>query len=140
LQLAGIAAMLVPGTPQPENALATAARESQPEKPATAQPGVQRWESNGVVFESHDLPGASTLSWRLHGQPEKFSSGQLSPADSTRLRFDADVFGVGLGAFGSGPDDASGRFGEFLALAGAAVTQPTDGSSVPDFQLAEGQF
>jgi hypothetical protein len=47
---------------------------------------------------------------------------------------------VGLGAFGGGLDDARGRFGEFLAAAGAAVTQPTDGSSMPDFQLTESQF
>jgi hypothetical protein len=93
-----------------------------------------------VTFESHELPGSSTLDCQLHGHPEKFSSGQLSAADSRRVRFDADVFGVGLGAFGSGADEARGRFGEFLGAAGAAVTQPTDGSSVPDFQVAEGQF
>jgi anti-anti-sigma factor len=100
----------------------------------------QRWERKGVTFESHELAGAGVLNCQLHGRPEKFSSGQLSISDSQRVRFDADVFGVGLGAFGSGPEDARGRFGEFLAAAGAAVTQPTDGSSVPDFQVTEGRF
>jgi len=45
-----------------------------------------------------------------------------------------------LGAFGQGFSECHNRFGEFLAVAGAAVYQPTDGSNVPDFLLAEGSL
>lgn len=144
LQLAGFAARLV----APESSRRR--EEAEPTEHPQAEAGVppphvggyepQRWVRNGVTFESHELPGGRALDCQLHGRPEKFSSGQLTDADSKRVRFDADVFGVGLGAFGSGPEDARGRFGEFLAAAGAAVTQPTDGSSMPDFQVTEGQF
>ena len=47
---------------------------------------------------------------------------------------------VGLGAFGNHFEDCQGRFGEFLAVAGAAAYQPTDGSNVPDYQMAEAMF
>ena len=56
------------------------------------------------------------------------------------MRFGPEVFGLGLGSFGSDSADSSKRIGEFLAAGGAAVTQPTDGSSVPDFQVIEGQL
>jgi hypothetical protein len=42
---------------------------------------------------------------------------------------------VGLGAFGSGFQDCKERFGEFLAVAGAAAYQPGDGSNAADFML-----
>ena len=135
LQLTGFASRLVPAAGAPLQP-STAATESE----ARGEAMSQRWERNGVTFELHQLPDGHPLDWQLHGRPERFSSGQLSIADSKRIRFDADVFGVGLGAFGNGAEDARGRFGEFLAVAGAAITQPTDGSSVPDFQMTEGQF
>ncbi|MEP6962662.1 MAG: anti-sigma factor antagonist, partial [Acidobacteriota bacterium] len=53
----------------------------------------------------------------------------------------ADAFlGIGLGAFGQGFAECRDRFGEFLAVAGAAAYQPTDGSNVPDFLLTQGAF
>src|SRR5690606_7012135 len=41
-----------------------------------------------------------------------------------------------------GPDaqEAAGRLGEFLAVAGAAVFQPTDGSARPDFAVCQAGF
>ena len=126
LQLSGIAAMLVTVAEAPQ--------------PAQSAAETSRWEKNGVTFETHDQQSGQALDCQLHGHPEKLAAGQLSAAQSVRVRFDADVFGVGLGAFGNGPEDARGRFGECLAVAGTAVAQPTDGSSVPDFQITEGQL
>jgi len=140
IQISGFAGRLVAPTAAPAHGLATEGLAAEPSKSAPAEAGPQRWEQKGVMFESHELPASRALDCQLHGHPEKFASGQLATSDSRRMRFDPDVFGVGLGAFGSGPEDARGRFGEFLAAAGAAVTQPTDGSSVPDFQVTEGQF
>jgi anti-anti-sigma factor len=126
LQLSGIAGMLV-----------TAAEAPQAE-PSPAE--ASRWERKGVAFEAHGQHSGHVLDCQLYGQPEKFAAGQLCSAESVRVRFEGDVFGLGLGAFGSGPDDGRGRFGEFLGVAGAAVAQPTDGSSVPDFQITEGRL
>lgn len=126
LQLSGIAGMLAAAAEAPQ--------------PAQSPAQTSRWERNSVAFEAHEQQPGRVLDCQLHGRPEKFAAGQLSAVESSRVRFDADVFGLGLGAFGNGPDDARGRFGEFLAVAGAAVAQPTDGSSVPDFQISEGRL
>jgi hypothetical protein len=50
------------------------------------------------------------------------------------------MLAIGLGAFGRSPEDTQSRFGESLAVGGLAVTMPTDGSSVPDYQVTEGQL
>jgi hypothetical protein len=76
----------------------------------------------------------------LQGQPQAFAAGTLNAAHSHRLKCTADLLAVGLGAFGQGPDDTQGRFGEALAVAGTAVMMPTDGSSVPDYQVTEDQL
>jgi hypothetical protein len=76
----------------------------------------------------------------LQGQPEAFAAGTLTGALSNRLRCSANMLAVGLGAFGNGPEDTQGRFGEALAIAGIALTFPTDGSCVPDYQITEGQL
>jgi anti-anti-sigma factor len=100
----------------------------------------RRWERNGIILESQEQLDGRGLEGRLLGHPEKFATGQLSTAEGCRTRFGDDVFGLGLGAFGSSAAECSKRIGEFLAAGGAAITQPTDGSSVPDFQVVEGQL
>lgn len=112
------------------------------ETPGTAicHPTTRRWERAGTAFESHEQTGGCNLEGHLQGCPEKFATGQLSSTDSRRMRFGPDVFGLGLGSFGSDSVDSSKRIGEFLAAGGAAITQPTDGSCVPDFQVIDGQL
>ena len=126
LRLSGIAGLLDAGGETPAQ--------------AKSQPGTRRWERNGAAFEAHDQTDGRGLDGRLHGRPENFASGQLSVAECRRVRFDPELIGLGLGAFGHDPADCGARFGEFLAVGGAAVAQPTDGSSVPDFQVTEGQL
>ena len=45
-------------------------------------------------------------------------------------------FALGIGAFGGTDADCSGRFGEFIAVAGAAGYLPGDGTDVPDYLVA----
>jgi anti-anti-sigma factor len=104
------------------------------------EPVARRWERNGVAFESHAQTDGGGLEGRLIGNPEKFSAGGLSINESQRMSFGNGVLGLGLGAFGNDLAEVNGGFGEFLAVGGAAVAQPTDGSSVPDFQMTEGQM
>lgn len=134
LQLSGIAPMLVTaaeeGTAGPANAPGSTEGDSKP----------RCWERNGVKFESYRLPSDGQFEVCLQGRPEAFADGTLSVAQSHQLRCTPDVVAVGLGAFGNGPEDTQGRFGEALAVAGVAVTLPTDGSSVPDYQLTQGHL
>jgi len=98
------------------------------------------WQRGGIAFESHERKDGCSLEGRLEGAPEKFATGQFSAPDSRKMLFGPDVFGLGLGSFGSDSADSSQRIGEFLAAGGAAVTQPTDDSSVPDFQIIDAQL
>src|SRR6266581_150514 len=104
LQLSGIADLLEAG--------------GETRAPASSKPGTRRWERNGAVFEAHDQTHGRGLDGRLHGRPENFASGQLSVAECRRVRFDPELIGLGLGAFGHDPADCGARFGEFLAVGG----------------------
>ncbi len=126
LQLAGIAEFLVvepdpPGTP-------------------ASQSGSRRWEKDGLAFELFDQHPGSVLECRRYGHPDRFSTGRLSAADSTRVRLDPDVLSLGLGGFGNERPENNAQFGEFLAVAGAGIVLPADGSSLPDFQISQDRF
>jgi len=127
IKLAGLEALLIgaDGTPAP-----------QPNETGASR----RVEMRGAVFEVYDQNPHAILNCSLCGQPEKFSTGRFVQTDCHRLAFPAGAMGLGLGAFGSDFADCRGRFGEFLAAAGTAVALPTDGSSMPDFVVAEGQL
>jgi anti-anti-sigma factor len=107
---------------------------------AISRPSMRCWERGGIAYESHEKTEGRSLEGRLQGCPEKFATGRLSAADIRRMCFGPEIFGLGLGAFGSDSADSSKRIGEFLAAGGAALTQPTDDSCVPDFQIIEGQL
>lgn len=124
LKMAGFAQMLGASSP------AAAA-------PAPGRPEPVRVEKNGAVFQVHDQKPGATLECALVGRPEKFFDSGFQAADCAAVNLPPGTFGLGLGAFGSGFDDCRERFGEFLAVAGAAMTLPTDGSNVPDFVVAE---
>ncbi len=62
-------------------------------------------------------------------------SSKVPPAE-----FGANAFALGVGALGASYADCAARFGEFLAVAGVAAFQPTDGSSRPDFVVSQGAF
>ncbi len=131
LRLSGLVALLI-SAPQ------STVPPAQPAVSGDASP--RRWQRAGVEFESYSLSASGPLESALLGSPEAFAKGQLSAAQSQSLRCTPDILAVGLGAFGLRPEETESRFGESLAIAGVAVTQPTDGSSVPDYQATEGEL
>ena len=135
LKLSGIAPMLVQGL---QNAVAPVVAAMAPTP--VQEPAVKRWSRDGVEFESHDLGPVTPLDATLMGQPTGLASGALRPTDIRPVRCGADTLLVGLGGFGSRPEEVTGRLGESLAVAGTAISLPTDGSSVPDYQVSEAQL
>lgn len=87
----------------------------------------------------NNVPGA-TLACRVFGDPGLLDGCRFSEGHSRNMLFPESTLAVGLGAFGHDFEDCQERFGEFLAVAGAAAYHPTDGSNVPDYLLAEGAF
>jgi hypothetical protein len=75
----------------------------------------------------------------LVGEPERLGSSGYSEADCRSLKFACGTFGLGLGAFGEHFTDCTGRFGEFLAAGGCAITLPTNEShALPDYVVEQG--
>lgn len=94
----------------------------------------QTLERGDARYQIFTLDGDGVLC-RLVGDPSLLHGCKFCDANCQPLSFDVDSFGIGLGAFGSGFQDCKDRFGEFLALAGAAAYQPGDGSNAADFML-----
>lgn len=96
---------------------------------------IQRPTVTLEVFET--APGAR-LKCRLAGDPSLLSSCLYRAENCQTMQFPATTFGVGLGALGHDFEDCQDRFGEFLAVAGAAAYLPTDGTNVADYLMASG--
>ena len=92
-----------------------------------------------ATYELYPQPVSHPLSCILVGKPERLASAGFVEADCRSLEFASGSFGLGLGAFGEGFADCSGRFGEFLAAAGCAISLPTnEPHALPDFVVEEG--
>jgi anti-anti-sigma factor len=127
LELAGLGTLLLAGA-------------APPPVPASAPEKVRRLERGNATFEVFEhAPGAS-LTCRAVGDPELLLGCRFGEEHCQTLSFPEAEFAVGLGAFGNGFADCRERFGEFLAVAGAAAYLPTDGTNVPDYLVAAGTF
>src|SRR5262249_36854039 len=115
---------------------------SAPSAPATTEPAAasRRLERDGAALEVFAAAPGSRLRCRAVGAPERLLTGGYRAEDCHTLRFPTSAFGLGVGAFGSGFPDCRGRFGEFLAAAGAAAYLPTDGTNIADDLVASGNF
>ncbi len=108
--------------------------------PAVEAEQARRVEFPRSVFEVFDVVAGSSLRCHLAGDPAPLASSGFRSEHSRTGRFPDSTLAVGLGAFGHDFEECRERFGEFLAVAGAVAYQPTDGSNVPDYLLADGNF
>jgi len=95
-------------------------------------------DREGVRFETFDLAAGATLTCRAIGNATNFGARAVRDADVIALSCPDSLFALGVGAFGESLDDCRERFGELLAISGAAVYQPADGTNVPDYLVASG--
>jgi anti-anti-sigma factor len=106
-----------------------------PDDPATLTLGstaVRR----GVICELFELePGARMRVTALGGGDPVGSIADRKTAP-VLLKCPATAIALGIGAFGPGDADGLHRFGEFLAVSGAAACLPADGTEVPDYLVA----
>ena len=141
LEMAGLAAMLLSGrgatavASVPIEAPAAAATAAA----AAAEPIAQPFTHASVRGEQY-LSGGPGLRGKAYGDPANLSSAAFVNADNHALKVSPDLLALGLGAFGEGYADCATHYGEFLAVAGAAVYQPGDGSKTCDTLLTEGGY
>ncbi len=123
LELAGLEVLL---------ATQAAARPADVQAPVSSR----TIERETATFEVFKADGAAALRCRVIGDPELLTGCRFTAQDGNRIRFPENTFGLGLGGFGENFEDCRARFGEFLAVAGAAAYLPTDGTNVPDESLS----
>lgn len=100
----------------------------------------RRFTVSGTAFELSERSTGKALTCEVLGDPELLRGCRFRSEDCRRLKFPDISFGLGLGAFGNGFDDVKERFGEFLAVGGAAAYLPTDGTNVADFMVSSGDL
>jgi anti-anti-sigma factor len=105
-----------------------------------APSGARILEKENIRFEVISLTPEARLNCRVIGDPAQLLGDRFREEDCRRVEFSKSSFGLGLGAFGSSFADCAGRFGEFLAVGGAVTYLPADGTNVPDYMLAAGNF
>jgi anti-anti-sigma factor len=108
--------------------------------PPVSKAEPRRFTTPFASFELFERSAAKPLTCEPFGDADLLNSGGFGPQDCRTIRFPVSTFGLGLGAFGHGFDDARTRFGEFLAAAGSAAYLPTDGTNVPDFMVSSGDL
>lgn len=97
-------------------------------------------ESESAVFDVFPLGSGDPLQCEVLGRPSLLAGRGFGAEDCQKLSCPENSFALGLGAFGQQFSECQERFGEFLAVAGAAAYQPSDGSNFPDFLVAEGSL
>lgn len=103
-----------------------------------APASVHREVHGAAAYELYSQAVATPLSCTLIGDPAKLTTIGFRAEDCHSLSFPSVSFGLGLGAFGAGFADCESRFGEFLAVGGCAVVQPTnEPHAVPDYVIQE---
>jgi anti-anti-sigma factor len=93
-----------------------------------------------ATYEVFELTPGASLGCRVVGDPLLLDGCRFREEHCRVIPVPASTFAVGLGAFGNDFEDCRARFGEFLAVAGAAAYLPTDGTNVPDYLVAAGTF
>jgi len=106
--------------------------------PAVSQAARRRFSTPTAAFELIERTATKPLTCEPIGDPRLLTGCCYVPQDCRAIQFPASTFGLGLGAFGNGFEDARARFGEFLAVAGSAAYLPTDGTNVPDYMVCSG--
>ncbi len=111
-----------------------------PANPVQRKSEIRQFTSTYATFEILECSSQKPLTFELIGDPGLLKSCGFGPRDCRSFKFPASTFGLGLGAFGHGFEDAQSRFGEFLAVGGSAAYLPTDGTNVPDFMVCSGDL
>ena len=92
----------------------------------------------GLVCELFELEPGARMRLRTIGGEHAIGCDADRRTTPVVLSCPASTIAVGVGAFGAGDADGLHRFGEFLAVSGAAACLPADGTEVPDYLVASG--
>jgi len=98
-------------------------------------------EREGMTLQTFPQPkGGEAECLELIGDPARLPGRGYEAVDERTWMAVPGAVAFGLGALGPSFEACSGRFGEFLAVAGVAAFRPSAGPGRPDFEHAAGAF
>lgn len=103
--------------------------------PRTGREPEREFESVRTRFQVYRLDDGKPFETALWGSPPGRPREEGPRAASFRFTLTPDTVALGLGALGDDSAAAAGRYGEFLALGGAAVHDPAPHAETPDYLL-----
>jgi anti-anti-sigma factor len=106
---------------------------------AFQRPG-KKIERENAIYEVFPLQATASMTCKMLGDPSLLEGCRFNETHVKKLPLSKFAFSLGLGAFGDTFADCSGRFGEYLAVSGAAAHAPTDTTGVPDYLVSTGKF
>jgi anti-anti-sigma factor len=107
--------------------------------PAAQADGPRRLVLDSGTLDIHTL-AATTMTCTPQGQPQSLAHARYTARDATVTAIGPQTVSLGLGAFGNSFEDCQGFFGEYLAVCGAAVSQPAERGASCDFLMAQGDY
>lgn len=108
--------------------------------PASAE-AAPRQRRGAADYEVYPQRVTRKLSCSMIGDLALLATTGYNAADCRTLSFPRGTFALGLGAFGQNFEDCRGRFGEFLAAGGCAISLPTnEAHALPDYVVEEGSL
>lgn len=103
-------------------------------------PASRPLDLNDASMEVFDVDAGAKLKCRTIGNPDLLQGGRFKAEHCRAVSLPDSVMALGLGALGHDFEDCRTRFGEFLAIGGAAAYQPSGGAAAPDYMVSAGSF
>lgn len=100
-----------------------------------APAGGRSIERAGAHFDIVELDPKGSLTCKSIGDPARLGAPGTDEGHEVTCR--RSMFLLGIGSLGGPFEDCRERFGDLLAVGGAIVYQPADGTNVPDYMVAE---
>jgi anti-anti-sigma factor len=107
--------------------------------PAPQADGPRRLMLDSGTLDLYTL-AAATMTCAPQGEPQSLAHARYTARDAKTTTIGPQTVSLGLGAFGNSFDDCQGFFGEYLAVCGAAVSQPAERGASCDFLVAQGDY
>ena len=131
LEMAGMASMLLAATSAPGAQTTPVAEDP--------SPTIENFARSEVRGELH-RQGAEGMRGQAYGNPALLATASFTASHNQTLDVKPELMAIGLGAFGENYAECQARYGEFLAVAGAAAYQPGDSSRTCDTLVTEGSY
>lgn len=96
---------------------------------------------NNMNCSLFEMNSSDRMTCTFEGHPERLRHCAFSYRDHHVINCDnSDLIALGLGTIGPDQEEFHRRCGEFMAVSGIAMYQPTNGGNIPDYMIASGKL